>query len=274
MKIGLAHVSINSLNFLVNFLRGTQLVSIIFLLFVHLAGFASENRSLYRVTPQDYGVTLASTALAIVRFEPRNTTPPRSRAGLMGIDRTVIGNRNSTIDDWSTALVATTVTLPVILDFNDRGLTSDFREDAVVFSEVIATQFALGNLVKNWVSRPRPRVYAGEDMGSEGYRSFFSSHTSTAFSALGVSAYTLYQRYNTQAWPWWVMVGVGGAVGAGRILAGMHFYTDVVAGAAVGSAMGILIPMLHRRTENSPTSIHLMPSPSGGLIQLSYALSP
>jgi membrane-associated phospholipid phosphatase len=34
-------------------------------------------------------------------------------------------------------------------------------------------------------------------------------------------------------------------VGATRILAGEHFPTDVVAGAAVGAAIGLIVPALH-----------------------------
>ena len=57
------------------------------------------------------------------------------------------------------------------------------------------------------------------------------------------------------------MVSLG--VGSLRVAAGMHFPTDVLAGAAVGAALGIAIPDLHRVKR---VSITVAPSPEGGLM--------
>jgi membrane-associated phospholipid phosphatase len=46
----------------------------------------------------------------------------------------------------------------------------------------------------------------------------------------------------------WVL-GIGGATAAfvatGRVMAGMHFISDSVGGAVVGTSMGVLVPSLH-----------------------------
>jgi membrane-associated phospholipid phosphatase len=53
----------------------------------------------------------------------------------------------------------------------------------------------------------------------------------------------------------WIVAGVGGAiatfVATARVLGGMHFITDVVGGAVVGTSVGVLVPSLH----GSPVSI-------------------
>jgi membrane-associated phospholipid phosphatase len=52
-----------------------------------------------------------------------------------------------------------------------------------------------------------------------------------------------------------VTAGVGLGEGATRILAGRHFYTDVAAGMAAGTAIGTLIPYLHERNKHATVSI-------------------
>ncbi|MGE5413366.1 MAG: phosphatase PAP2 family protein, partial [Syntrophomonadaceae bacterium] len=54
------------------------------------------------------------------------------------------------------------------------------------------------------------------------------------------------------AWPWVAVGLLGGSVAVERVLAGRHFYTDVIAGAAAGTAFGIAIPLLHRRGPWAP----------------------
>jgi hypothetical protein len=45
---------------------------------------------------------------------------------------------------------------------------------------------------------------------------------------------------------WWgAMMGGAAATAHLRVRAGKHFYSDVVVGALVGSAIGILVPRLH-----------------------------
>src|SRR5437899_1440939 len=52
-------------------------------------------------------------------------------------------------------------------------------------------------------------------------------------------------RYYSRAW----VAGLGGAMAAfvatGRVFAGMHFITDAVSGAVVGTSVGVLVPALH-----------------------------
>ena len=58
----------------------------------------------------------------------------------------------------------------------------------------------------------------------------------------------LLRRFRGSAIPWiWLGVGTvaSSMLAAGRVMAGKHFPTDVLAGAAVGIAVGFLVPYLH-----------------------------
>jgi len=55
-------------------------------------------------------------------------------------------------------------------------------------------------------------------------------------------------------------------VGIGRIFSGNHFMSDVLAGAAIGSLYGYLIPRLHLRKKQD--NISLLPLTNGFLVSL------
>ena len=54
-----------------------------------------------------------------------------------------------------------------------------------------------------------------------------------------------------------------------RVRAGEHFPTDVIAGSMAGSAIGVLVPHLHRHRDEPPTVwIGASPAPGGGSLAL------
>ena len=60
----------------------------------------------------------------------------------------------------------------------------------------------------------------------------------------------IYQDYNpgkkSVPWVWAAAAVVPAATGIMRQQAGKHFWTDVVLGYALGAAIGVLVPELHR----------------------------
>jgi undecaprenyl-diphosphatase len=95
----------------------------------------------------------------------------------------------------------------------------------------------------------------------DGGLSFFSGHAATSFAVTTATFVTLHRLHPDDRWPWVVLAGGGlaaGFVGATRVLAGAHFPTDVVAGAAVGASFGLLVPALHKapvRVEVAPLAV-------------------
>lgn len=134
----------------------------------------------------------------------------------------------------------------------DEGLLAGLN-DAVVVAQSALIATAAPTMLTLAAGRPRPFLYgdaAPEDVRntSDASLSFISSHTSVSF-ALAVSTYMTMKRRHPEGPLRWIVLATGlpiaSSVGVARVLAGRHFITDSIAGALVGSAMGILIPSLH-----------------------------
>jgi membrane-associated phospholipid phosphatase len=227
--------------------------------------------SVYRVGRADLAVTGLAIAGAILpnQFPTQliRTRCPCSAGGVNAFDRIAIGMDSRSagvVSDWTVAL---SVSVPAIADAVRLGPSAALRDDLVVFTETVALNSALVTGVKYLVQRPLPLTYAGRDglpRQAQGYRSFYSGHTSTAVSALTAAAWTLQLRDGPQAWPWIVTGLAGASVATERVLAGRHFPTDVLVGAAAGFAVGTLVPLAHAR--GSPfraAPVSIVPATSG-----------
>jgi membrane-associated phospholipid phosphatase len=105
----------------------------------------------------------------------------------------------------------------------------------------VAIGFALSSLVKQLVPAPRPAsLFPGLVISTEGVdarhgHSMPSGHTTTAFAIAGAIL---------ALWPrWWIVVLaflIATSVGLGRIVLGVHFPLDVLAGAILGGVSGWL----------------------------------
>jgi membrane-associated phospholipid phosphatase len=172
-------------------------------------------------------------------------------------DRTVIGFHD---DGARIASDVGAVGLPVLaglssfIDVKSFGWSAAL-EDVVLVAESAAISGAVNQIVKNVFKRPRPYMYiadtAEENGGSSGsYRSFYSGHTTLAFSASVAFAYIFSIRRPDSPWRyavWGIAIAAASAVGLCRVLAGAHFWTDVIAAAVLGSAFGVITPALHLR---------------------------
>ena len=132
----------------------------------------------------------------------------------------------------------------------------------VIVLESTAVSAALIQSVKFFAARKRPFVRYGH--GTDGpdpetgktydvndrdsHISFPSGHTALA-TALGVSLAMTATLEDSKASPWlWCGAAVAAiSTGALRMIAEKHYFTDVAAGALIGAASGVVIPLLHRR---------------------------
>jgi membrane-associated phospholipid phosphatase len=109
----------------------------------------------------------------------------------------------------------------------------------------------------------RPFAFYGQGTGApEDHLSFWSGHTTTAFSAAAAAGYVAQMR-GYHSWPWVYAVGftAAGAVSYLRVAGDKHWMTDVVVGAVVGTGVGFLVPWLHQASPQM--GLRVMPHPGG-----------
>lgn len=159
------------------------------------------------------------------------------------------------------AFVATPVASVALLAAagrHDGAPPRDWLIDAVIVTEAAALGAVLTQIVKFSVGRERPHVHALREDDkplvenpSESNLSFFSGHTSLAFS-IATSAGTVasQRRYRWAPVVWAVGLPLAASAGYFRIGADKHWASDVLLGAVIGSAVGVGVPsLLHRRVE-------------------------
>ena len=213
-----------------------------------------DGDSVYRIGRADYALTGLAIAGSILPHQwtrqlIRRTCPCEPEE-VNAFDRAAVDMNDKMAGAASDVTVALALTLPVVADVVNLGFGQAFKEDLVVYVETLALNGAIVTGVKYLVQRPLPATVAGREgleAQAQGYRSFYSGHTSTAVAALTAAAWTHHLRHGPSAWPWIVTGVVGTSVAVERVLAGRHWPTDVLVGAAAGFGIGTLVPLLHAR---------------------------
>jgi hypothetical protein len=215
--------------------------------------------------------------------------PQVATSSLLSFDQTAI---TQTIDPHAAmysdiglySAVGFAVLDPILSGFRDGWDASIV--DAFMYAESGSLALTLTDVTKIAVRRPRPIDYVQCGPGKNGTPntnpscdtttdlglSFFSGHASTV-AALGATAtYLAFVRSPKSPRPW-ITLGVATALTAfvsyERVRSGEHFPTDVIAGAAAGAAIGILVPHLHRHAQEAPPVwVGVAPVPGGGSLSL------
>jgi membrane-associated phospholipid phosphatase len=135
----------------------------------------------------------------------------------------------------------------------DEGLSPGLN-DLVVVAETGLAATALASVMTLASGRPRPYMY-GEKApldvrnSPDGGLSFLSSHAAVSFGVV-TSTFMTMRRLHPNSKATWIVMAVGGAMGAfvatARVMGGMHFISDSIGGTIVGVSLGVLIPSLHR----------------------------
>ncbi|MGK3989640.1 phosphatase PAP2 family protein [Sorangium sp. So ce136] len=175
-----------------------------------------------------------------------------------------------------------------------HGRGSVAWEIAMIDIEALTLNAALNGVVAGLTSRERPyrAVCTGpveeqdrDCRGSKRYRSFFSGHSSTAFTAAALTCshhahLPLYGGGAPDALACVASLGTAAAVATLRVVSDQHFATDALTGAAVGTLTGLAVPwLLHyrggaaaeadtaaRARRGDAVSIRFVPAPLGGYL--------
>ncbi len=199
------------------------------------------------------------------------TTPPCDPNQVNAFDRLAIGH----ISQPARTAANVISFVPIIyvgLDIFDVGIKNwkTYFTDLWVVVEAMAWNGAIQDVVRRAVRRPRPFLYTpgaypSDRDASEATLSYFSGHTSFAFTLATAMSYTYTLRHPHSKWKylvWSALMAVASIEPFLRVYSGDHFPTDVITGAVVGSATGLLFPALHRRLKSAPkvvTGMRLVP---------------
>ncbi|HEX7499180.1 MAG TPA: phosphatase PAP2 family protein [Polyangia bacterium] len=203
-------------------------------------------------------VGLVFAEARLVRSQAVLCAPKCDPSGLNAIDRSTAGYWSPS---WQTAsdygLYAVGVGAAALI-FADEGFLPGLNDSVVVAESALAAT-AVASIMTLAAGRPRPFLYGDKAPlsarnSADAGLSFLSSHAALSF-AMATSTLVTMRRLHPGSKLTWIVAGVGGAiatfVATARVLGGMHFITDVVGGAVVGTSVGVLVPSLH----GSPVSI-------------------
>jgi membrane-associated phospholipid phosphatase len=156
---------------------------------------------------------------------------------------------------------------------------SNFPADFLLIAEATAIAADLNQIVKFTVGRERPFVHAlsselkdRTSQPSDNNTSFYSGHTNLVF-ALAVSSGTMasMRGYRWAPWVWAGGLTIAATTGYLRIAGDRHYFTDVLTGAMLGSAVGFAVPyFLHRPLVGHGTSLSAAPLPGGATIAATF----
>jgi membrane-associated phospholipid phosphatase len=162
-------------------------------------------------------------------------------------------------------LPAAAVGQAVLMAWGDGG-ARQAGEDLLSVTEATLLAIDLNTLLKGTTGRLRPSAWAeGRTTGTSVNRSFPSGHVALAFS-LASSAGTVatIRKYRSAPWVWAVGMALASGVAYLRVAGDAHWVTDVLAGAAVGGAVGFAVPWtLHRPRGGRAPAVQLLPAPGG-----------
>jgi hypothetical protein len=189
------------------------------------------------------------------------------------------------VRDASDVGLALITTFPILFDslivaYWYRGSDDVALQMTLIDAEAMAISAALQGTANFFGGRERPY---GSDCGgaipgasadctsSNRYRSFFSGHSALSFTSASLicahhEALDLFESGADLA------TCISGFVAAGtiatlRVVGDMHYMSDVLSGAIVGTAVGLGIPLLHHyrraQPDTSAFTLHFFPTPTG-----------
>ncbi|WP_420457792.1 phosphatase PAP2 family protein [Neolewinella sp.] len=189
-------------------------------------------------------------------------------------DRGAISYNSGTAKTASDVLAYGSLALPGLLLF-DRDSRQDAGKLAILLAETMLINQGVTDIIKGSVRRPRPYLYSddldparvAETYDRKSFPSAHTSNTATAAFFFGRAFSDYYPQSKLRPYVWTVAAGLPAVTGYLRVRAGEHFPTDVLAGYALGAAVGYTVPVLHRRALGTRG---LTVTPTGPGLYLSY----
>lgn len=204
------------------------------------------------------GLALNGTSFIIEKTRPPKSPDfPFNIEDINLLDRKMAFAYSSSLHKISTVSCVAGLLTPGLLTFTTDS--SEWLTISLMYAEAFLLANGIKELTKTFVFRPRPYMYF------DGYPqkkidegdwddSFFSGHTTLAFTGAAFTSYVFAKYHPDSPWRFAVTAGsyaLAAATGIMRVAGGNHFATDVLVGAVVGTACGILVPWLHTKIGGS-----------------------
>ena len=267
------------------FKSSPALISIFILLTCFIASplQAEEINSPFHLSPVTDGI-IAGSGIAIYgsyflcdKILNLNPDPTPDFSGALDsvniFDRKFANPYSHTQDRISDVLAAVTILSPAFLMCTP---SSNWVTIGTMYAETALLAYSLKCAGKYFISRTRPYMffsgYPEDDVTAGDWNdSFPSAHATMTFAAAAFSTYVFAQYFPDSSWKYGVAaISYTAAIltSAMRITSGCHYATDILAGAAIGTVCGLVIPWAHTLggTSTSPVEI----SPSGIYISLKF----
>lgn len=214
-------------------------------------------------------------------IRPQQISPNFERNQLLAIDRSALSRQPNDSAAARANLgmflgVGFAVADPILSGIREKSVQTGLA-DAFMYAESMSLTFALTDIIKVAVRRPRPLAYAEAEAnrGNPDYSnsdtdsslSFFSLHSSMTASIGATATYLAFARSPRTARPWLTLAlatGLSTFVSVERVRAGKHFPTDVIAGSVAGAGVGIVVPHLHRTDDIKQRRVWVGFAPANG----------
>ncbi|NCC89808.1 MAG: phosphatase PAP2 family protein [Spirochaetia bacterium] len=176
---------------------------------------------------------------------------PLDMSGVPAFDRACMQPYNRDLEVGGTAFELASLLAPALLIAEPAD---EYLRFATMYGETLVAAYALKELGKHWFSRARPFLYyqdyPEEKIGEgDAYDSFPSGHATMAFAGAAFTSYVFAAYHPDSVWKipvTAVSFSLAMATAALRVASGNHFPSDVLAGAVLGTLVGVGIPFLHR----------------------------
>ena len=134
---------------------------------------------------------------------------------------------------------------------NDKAQRA-FPVDFLIIGEAVAVSTLLNQTTKIILARERPFVHHMNDeertktaLPSDNNVSFYSGHTAMSFTlAAAAGTVATLRGYRLMPLVWATLMPLAAATGYLRIAADKHYFTDVMTGMVIGTAVGVVLPLL------------------------------
>ncbi|MCW3805111.1 phosphatase PAP2 family protein [Plebeiibacterium marinum] len=226
----------------------------------------------YKLKKSDFFILGMGVSAKLVA-DSRESATPMSYDEISSLQRTDISslNRGATYNwnqglhkgsDFTRGLLLFAPSLMVV----NSGVQTQFGHSFIygaMYLEVAMLTFGLTDLSKTMAQRIRPYLYnpdvSMEDKQNQmkynnGFDSFWSGHTAMAFASAVFLSKTYSDIYGKNTFSkviWGSSLALASTTGYLRYKSGNHYPTDILVGALVGSAIGFIVPSMHKKEKRN-----------------------